>query len=228
MNKVIIAAGIAWMAIACGTTKKEQPEKGEASSTAAETPEVKVTAGQGVLNPNLASRDQLLSIPQIDEEKADQIIAGRPYLKTTDFTGMLRKIFPEEVVSDVNTALFLPINLNTAAEETFLEVPGVGDKMAHEFEEYRPYQSIEQFRREIGKYVDENEVARYEQYVFVPVNLNTGSKEEIMTIPGMGEKMLHEFEEYRPYQNMGQFRREIGKYVDDDELARLERYVTLD
>jgi hypothetical protein len=37
--------------------------------------------------------------------------------------------------------------------------------MAHEFEEYRPYSSIEQFRREIGKYVDEAEVARLEQYV---------------------------------------------------------------
>ena len=39
--------------------------------------------------------------------------------------------------------------------------------------------------------------------------------------------MLHEFMEYRPYESMEQFRREIGKYVDDEELARLERYVTL-
>jgi len=37
--------------------------------------------------------------------------------------------------------------------------------------------------------------------------------------------MKHEFEEYRPYNSMEQFRREIGKYVDDDEVARLERYV---
>jgi len=27
---------------------------------------------------------------------------------------------------------------------------------------------------------------------------------------------------------MEQFRREIGKYVDEDEVARLESYVTLD
>ena len=37
--------------------------------------------------------------------------------------------------------------------------------------------------------------------------------------------MLHEFEEYRPYRAMAEFRREIGKYVDDDELERLARYV---
>ena len=39
--------------------------------------------------------------------------------------------------------------------------------------------------------------------------------------------MAHEFIEYRPYQNMNQFRREIAKYVDKKELIRLERLVYL-
>ena len=30
-----------------------------------------------------------------------------------------------------------------------------------------------------------------------------------------------------PYSRIEQFRREIGKYVDDDEVARLERYVEI-
>jgi DNA uptake protein ComE-like DNA-binding protein len=60
------------------------------------------------------------------------------------------------------------------------------------------------------------------------MNLNTASGESFMTIPGMSERMVHEFEEYRPYTSMDQFRREIGKYVDGDEVARLESYVTLD
>ncbi len=100
--------------------------------------------------------------------------------------------------------------------------------MRHEFEEYRPYVAMAQFRREIGKYVDEDEVARLEQYDFVPINLNTASDEAILSIPGVGNRMLHEFKEYRPYDNMARFRREIGKYVRDEEVARLERYVTLD
>lgn len=119
------------------------------------------------------------------------------------------------------------MNLNTTAEADFKIIPGVGDKMAHEFEEYRPYISIKQFKREIGKYVDEDEVERYLNYVFVPVELNTASKEDIMALPGVGKKMTHEFEEYRPYKNMEQFRKEIGKYVDDNELKRLERLVYL-
>jgi len=50
----------------------------------------------------------------------------------------------------------------------------------------------------------------------------------ILSIPGLGQRMLHEFKEYRPYNNIERFRREIGKYVYDREVARLERYVTLD
>jgi hypothetical protein len=39
--------------------------------------------------------------------------------------------------------------------------------------------------------------------------------------------MVHEFKGYRPYRALAQFRREIVKYVDDEEVARLERYVPI-
>jgi DNA uptake protein ComE-like DNA-binding protein len=58
-----------------------------------------------------------------------------------------------------------------------------------------------------------------------PIDLNTASDAEILLIPNMGPKMLHEFKEYRPYPQIEKFRREIGKYVDPPEVARLERYV---
>ena len=63
--------------------------------------------------------------------------------------------------------LWKRIDLNNASEEEILLIPGVGDRMAHEFDEYRPYDGIERFRREIGKYVDEEEVARLEQNVAI-------------------------------------------------------------
>ena len=117
--------------------------------------------------------------------------------------------------------------MNTASDAEILLIPGIGNRMLEEFKEYRPYKALAQFRREIGKYVDEKELARLEQYVFVPINLNTASDADILSIPGMGQRMLREFKEYRPYKAIQQFRREIGKYVDDKEVARLERYVTL-
>lgn len=178
-----------------------------------------------VINPNLAKEDDILSATNASLTKL--IIEQRPFLSAAKFISLLQANLSNEEMEAVLEKIFLPINLNTALEKEFLAVPGVGDKMAHEFDEYRPYATISQFRREIGKYVSKEQVSLYEQYVFVPVNLNNASKEEILAIPGVGNKMLHEFEEYRPYKSMDQFKREIGKYVSDDELARLERYVTL-
>jgi radical SAM superfamily enzyme with C-terminal helix-hairpin-helix motif len=107
-------------------------------------------------------------------------------------------------------------------------IPGIGNRMAHEFEEYKPYKSIKQFKREIGKYVDEDEVLRYLNYVFVPIELNTSTEDDIKSLPGVGNRMAHEFIEYRPYKSLAQFRKEIGKYVDEKELIRLERFVFLE
>ncbi len=63
--------------------------------------------------------------------------------------------------------------------------------------------------------------------VIVPININTATDAEILRIPGMGPRMLHEFKEYRPYTSIEQFRREIGKYVDKAEVARLEKYISI-
>lgn len=64
-------------------------------------------------------------------------------------------------------AAIVPININTATDAEILRIPGVGPRMLREFKEYRPWTSIEQFRREIGKYVDKAEVARLEQYIVI-------------------------------------------------------------
>ena len=63
--------------------------------------------------------------------------------------------------------------------------------------------------------------------MFVPIDLNKATREEIMLIPGMTRRMAHEFEEYRPYASLAQFDKEIGKYVDAAEVARLRSYVVL-
>ena len=59
------------------------------------------------------------------------------------------------------------------------------------------------------------------------INLNTATDEDILTIPGLGQRMLREFKEYRPWKTKAQFDKEIGKYVGDKETARLWRFVTI-
>jgi DNA uptake protein ComE-like DNA-binding protein len=130
-------------------------------------------------------------------------------------------------LTELHGRLFLHINLNAATNEEIQLIPGLGARMLREFLEYRPYAALAVFHRAIDKYVDDAELARLEQYVFVPIDLNTASDADILTIPGLGNRMLREFKEYRPYKAMEQFRREIGKYVSKEGVARMERYVTI-
>ncbi len=182
----------------------------------------------GIVNPNLASANELLGLPHLTGPIVDDLMERRPFLNMTDLHTFLGGSLSADQLVELYTQLFLPINLNTASREEILLVPGVGSRIAHEFEEYRPYRALAQFRREIGKYVDDDQVKRFERCVFVPISLNTASDEAILSIPGVGRRLLHEFKEYRPYRAIEQFRREIGKYVDDDQVARLERYVVVE
>jgi DNA uptake protein ComE-like DNA-binding protein len=183
--------------------------------------------GKGLLEPNYATKEQLLTVPGIDATMADAIIKGRPYLDALALDKVLATKLTAEQRTEVYRKLWVPFNLNTGAREEVLLIPGAGTRMAREFFEYRPWDGLARFRREIGKYVDAAEVARLEQYVFVPINLNTASDEDILTIPGTGPRMLREFKEYRPYDSMEKFRRELGKYVDKNQVALFERYLII-
>ncbi len=63
------------------------------------------------------------------------------------------------------------------------------------------------------------ETDRLKQYVFIPVNLNTATDADIMSIPGAGARMVREFKEYRPWKTKEQFEKEIGEYVGAKEVA---------
>ena len=181
----------------------------------------------GLINPNLASADELATVPALNRAAVEEILAGRPFLSMLAFHEIVEEHVSESAYDRVYGALWIPIDLNDVTNEEILLIPGVGNRMLHEFEEYRPYIALLQFHREIGKYVDDEELARLAQYVYVRIDLNSASQEEILSIPGVGPRMQHEFEEYRPYTAMAQFSREIGKYVDDEEVDRLARYVEI-
>jgi DNA uptake protein ComE-like DNA-binding protein len=181
----------------------------------------------GLVNPDLASEKELLALPNMNAKIVKEIMERRPFLKMADLNALLAQSLNKEQLAELYGKMFVQINLNTASEEEILMIPGTGKRMLREFLEYRPYKTLAQFHKEIGKYVDNKELARLEQYVFVPINLNTATDEDILSIPGMGKRMLGEFKEYRPYANIEKFRKEIGKYVDKKEVARLERYVTV-
>lgn len=181
-----------------------------------------------VQDANTIAEAQLVALPHMNAARAKALVAARPFASATALDAFLgtQGLTPAQR-KELYARLFVQINLNAATKEEILLIPGMGNRMLHEFEEYRPYKSLAVFRKEIAKYVKPDELARLEEYVFVPINLNTATDAEILSIPGLGNRMLREFKEYRPYKSMEQFRKEIGKYVDKKEVARLERYVTI-
>jgi hypothetical protein len=126
-----------------------------------------VSDDNGVMNPNLVGAADLAGLVHMTAEIADGVIQRRPFLDMLELNTYLRDVLPADQRSELYVRLFVPIDLNTATDEDILAIPGVGSRMLHEFKEYRPYRAIEQFRREIGKYVDDDEIARLERYVVV-------------------------------------------------------------
>ncbi len=120
---------------------------------------------EGVLNANTASAEEIAALPHMDDILAAVVINNRPFVTIGEMNNVLGADLSEEELEALYGRLFVPIDLNEASNSDILLIPGVGRRMAHEFEEYRPYADMQQFRREIGKYVDAAEVARLEQYV---------------------------------------------------------------
>jgi DNA uptake protein ComE-like DNA-binding protein len=119
------------------------------------------------------------------------------------------------------------LNPNTATAAQLRAAPGSSAALADAIVKARPYKSQADFAKVVEPKVPEAQRPAFYAAVFVPLDLNSATPEEIMTIPGMSRRMAHEFQEYRPYKDIGQFDREIGKYVDAGEVARLRSYVTL-
>ena len=128
-------------------------------------PTAEATAEAAVLDASTVTAEQLSTMDGVTPELAAAIVAGQPYASATAFNATLMEALDEAQAAAVREKVFVPVNLNTASREDIELIPGMTPKMVHEFEEYRPYEDMAEFDREIGKYVDEAEVARFRQYV---------------------------------------------------------------
>ena len=120
-----------------------------------------------VTDANLITEADLAKLPRMNAALAKAVLAKRPFKTIKDLDNALSSLTKEQR-TELYAKVFVPINLNTATDEEILLIPGIGNRMLREFKEYRPYTALAQFHREIGKYVDNTELARLEQYVSIP------------------------------------------------------------
>lgn len=117
------------------------------------------------------------------------------------------------------------LNLNTSNATEFRTVPNVGNNMVREFNEYRPWVSILQFRKEIGKYVNAAQVADYEKYVYVPIKFNTADADTLQQLPGIDKNLAAQLIAARPYASKEAFLKKVGEFVTPDQLSIGASYV---
>ena len=184
--------------------------------------------GSGVIDLNSAPEAELGGLPHLKPTIVKEILAKRPFGSIVEFnTFVTGQGLTAQQTGELYEKAFIHVNLNTGTSEEILLIPRAGKRMAHEFDEYRPWKTWAQFDKEISKYVGQAETDRLKKYVFIPVNLNTATDEDILSIPGAGARMVREFKEYRPWKTKAQFDKEISKYVGAAETARLWRYVVI-
>lgn len=118
------------------------------------------------------------------------------------------------------------LNLNTVTgDQLTATIPGFPNRMIREFLEYRPYVSIQQFRREIGKYVGDAQVAEYEKYIYVPISYNDSDSETLQQIPGLNSSEAEALIAARPFASTDDFLNKLSDYVSADELTVAKSYL---
>lgn len=179
----------------------------------------------GVIDPNVAQERDLLTVPGLRPEVVKAILTSRPFMSMAEFDVFLGRVLDRDQRRAIYLRLFLPVNVNTTTDEEWRLVPGIGAHMLTEFKANRPFGSLAAFAHEIGKYLPAKDAAQLTQYVFVPLDVNAASDDDLRTIPGMTPKVLTAITRHRPYRDLPTFTKVIRKTVPAKEAARLSLFL---
>jgi hypothetical protein len=187
---------------------------------------------QGLVEPNIAADSQLTRVG-ITGHAAHLIGEAKPILSAVKLDSILGAAgLTAAQRKELYGKVFVHVDLNRGADAEFMLIPGMTAPTLAAIKAGRPWATFEAFQAALGKTMNAAEVARLEQYLFIPIELNTFTEPLMDTFAPIGvgtRRWKREFNEYRPWTSEEQFRREIGKYVraNPKEVDRLWRYVVI-
>lgn len=90
------------------------------------------------------------------------------------------------------------VDPNVAAEKDLLALPHMTPTIVKNLLAARPFSSVTELNTFLlGQNLTAPQATEFYGKAFVHVNLNTGTREETLLIPGVGPRMVREFWEYR-------------------------------
>jgi len=117
------------------------------------------------------------------------------------------------------------VDVNIAPEKDLLTFPHMTPAIVKGVIEKRPFNSITDLNAYLlSQGVSAPQAMEFYTKAFVHINLNTAPRDEILLVPGAGNRMAREFAEYRPWKTWAQFDKEIGKYVGQEATDKLKQY----
>ena len=117
------------------------------------------------------------------------------------------------------------VDVNLATENELQPLPSMTPAIAKGVVARRPFKTVVELNKFLlDQKLTPAQTRAFYGKAFIPINLNTGKKDEFLLIPGVGARMSAEFAEYRPWKTWAQFDKEIGKYVGQQETDRLKLY----
>jgi len=181
-------------------------------AAAVSVPSAQVGKSQGVADINTMPETAVAALPGVTPAIARALVAKRPFASVTELNAfLLSQGLTQEQAAAIYAKAFVHINLNTATAEEIILVPGAGRRMQREFPEYRPWKTYAQFDREIGKYVGPEATAKLAQYTFIPMNANTASDADLVTVPGADQAWADKVKKGRPYKSAADLEKVAGK-----------------
>jgi hypothetical protein len=187
-----------------------------------------------LVEPNVASDAALAALPNINAETVEALKAARPILSATALDQLLTaRSLNVAQRTELYSRMFVHVDLNRGTDPEFMLIPGMDAARLGAIKSGRPWRSFDQFRTAIASVSNAAEAERLEEYLFIPINLNTWTEPIMDSFASIGvgtSRWKREFAEYRPWTSMAQFDREIGKYVRNQptEVSRLARYVIIE
>jgi hypothetical protein len=186
---------------------------------------------QGLVEPNVAADSVMLALPTMSPALVESLKGARPILSATALDSLLAAgSLNKAQRTALYNKMFVHVDLNRGTDAELMLIPGVDAAKLKVITAGRPWATFEQFQTAMAKSANPAEVARIEQYLFIPIELNTWTDPIMDSFAGIGvgtARWKREFAEYRPWTSMEQFDREISKYLRSrpTELKRLARYV---
>ncbi len=161
---------------------------------------------QDVVAMNVAAREQLTTLPGVNESIARSIVEGQPYQSVRELKDIPGIDYEQMLDLFIAGKVRLKMNLKTAKDDELLKLPGIDKHIVQQIIDnkhvYTPYNLEKRLlilKDDDGNILGEERFQQLAPFIEAPLVINVASPEDLVKLPGIDEEMAQRIFENRPY-----------------------------